>query len=99
MYVTIWEFQVQQSVAQEFENAYGPNGIWAALFRKGEGYIRTELLHNTDDHDRYMTIDYWTSRKAYENFRQQYADEYKIIDLKCESFTARESHIGSFTTV
>ena len=99
MYVAIWEFRLRHGTAPEFERAYGPGGAWTALFKKGSGYLRTELLRNTDDPDRYLTIDYWTSRGAYELFRQEYADEYRIVDLACETFTAQEAHIGSFTTL
>ena len=99
MYVIIWKFQPKRGFEKEFEEAYNAKGAWAQFFKNDKGYIRTELLHDNNDHDRYLTIDYWTSQEAYEAFRKQHADEYKAIDLKCESLTAHEAHVGSFTTM
>ncbi len=96
MYVIIWEFQLNNSAEKEFTGAYGSQGIWTSFFKKGEGYVRTELLHDTVKPHRYVTIDYWLSKEAYETFRAQYADEYKAIDLKCELLTVHEAHLGSF---
>ena len=96
MYLIIWEFRSAQGAEKEFEDHYGPQGVWARFFQAGEGYIRTELLHDTRDDHRYLTIDYWTSQQEYETFRNQHADEYKAINRRYESLTARETHVGSF---
>jgi heme-degrading monooxygenase HmoA len=98
MYVIIWEFEPKDDSVHEFEAAYGPHGVWPALFRKGEGYIRTELLHDLSDARRYLTIDYWTSREAYDAFCKHRAGEYEAIDRRCESLTSREVYVGAFTT-
>src|SRR5438094_9849988 len=98
MYVVVWEFQLAKGAEKQFNDAYGPRGLWAELFGKGGGYLRTELLHDATNANRYVTIDYWTSQQAYETFRSRHADEYAAIDLLCESLTAQETHFGSFTT-
>lgn len=97
MYIIIWEFHPRIGSEKEFEDVYGPDGTWATFFKNGVGYLRTELLQDTSNPHRYMTLDYWTSQQAYETFLKQHADKYKAIDLKCESLTAHEIHIGSFT--
>jgi heme-degrading monooxygenase HmoA len=80
-----------------FERIYGPQGDWAALFKTGEGFVRTELNRSQSDPQVYLTMDYWSSAEAYERFRQQHTAEYKRIDVGCESLTEDETEIGRFT--
>jgi heme-degrading monooxygenase HmoA len=44
MIATIWRFRVQPGKLDAFERAYGPQGDWARLFARAEGFIATELL-------------------------------------------------------
>jgi heme-degrading monooxygenase HmoA len=99
VFVIVWEFRCRKARRREFENAYSPDGIWARFFRVGEGYIRTELLCAGEDPLRYLTIDVWRSRKAYEQFKKQNRDEYQAIDRQCESLTEVEQKIGEFQAI
>jgi heme-degrading monooxygenase HmoA len=98
-YIIIWEFQVRPGSEIQFEQVYGPDGLWARLFRRGEGYIRTELLRDEKKQGRYLTLDYWVSRAAYERFREQRFDDYKRLDDDCERLTEGEVHLGSYEGV
>ena len=95
-FTAVWEFHVSADKRRVFERAYGPNGDWAKLFRHGEGYIRTELIRDRDVPGRYMTLDFWTSRLAYQKFRRQNLAKYKAIDKRCEALTQSERCIGEF---
>jgi quinol monooxygenase YgiN len=99
MYVVIWEFLIKGDSREEFEKNYGPQGTWAQLFRKGKGYLGTDLLRDLNKPGRYMTIDRWTSQSALEDFKTQRRGEYDEIDRRCESLTERETQIGSFELV
>ncbi len=57
MYAIIWSYQVKPGKRESFERAYGPRGVWASFFAKGEGYLGTELLRDLDVKDRYSTIE------------------------------------------
>lgn len=94
--VVIWEFRVAADNAQQFEAAYGPNGVWAVLFRTAKGYIRSELARDTAQRGRYLTVDYWISREAYDTFRTNNAGEYEVIDRQCENLTESEIEVGRF---
>jgi heme-degrading monooxygenase HmoA len=96
-FVIIWEFRIQATKRRTFERAYAPDGTWANFFRKGKGYIATELIRDSQQSDRYITLDYWQSRQHYENFKKQNGKMYQTINEKCESLTTRESEIGQFT--
>ena len=98
-YLVIWEFRVRRGMEEMFEKHYGPAGTWAQLFRKGEGFIATELSRDLERPGRYLTLDFWSSQKAYENFREQHAARYKEIDAECEAMTESEAEIGRFARV
>jgi heme-degrading monooxygenase HmoA len=95
-YVILWEFHPKAGFESKFEQAYGPNGIWAGFFRRGEGYCGTELVRDTNETGRYLTIDVWVSREAYEKFRQANLDEYNQLDRQCEEMTQTEVELGTF---
>jgi quinol monooxygenase YgiN len=95
-FVVIWEFRVLTEARERFEHQYGPLGEWAALFAQSPDYLRTELVHDAGDGLRFLTLDHWKSREAYERFRQLHAEEYKAIDTRCEVMTESEREIGRF---
>lgn len=97
MHVILWEFRVRRGHEQEFERAYGPRGFWAELFRRGEGYMGTELLRDLSEPGRYFTIDRWGSQAAFESFRSRHLSEYEAIDRRCEAMTESETQVGSFS--
>jgi heme-degrading monooxygenase HmoA len=98
MYVIFWEFTIQAECAAEFEAIYGPQGEWAVLFAKGEGYRETKLLRDISNPSRYVTLDFWTSREAYERFRRVHKGEYMALDERCERLTVNEHKLGEFLT-
>ena len=96
-FVIIWEFLINPRKRRAFELAYGPDGEWARFFRKGSGYLRTELIRDSQKPERYITLDYWKSRKHYETFIRQNRKMYETIDETCEILTTRELEIGKFS--
>ena len=96
-FVIIWEFHVTPRKRHAFELAYGPDGEWAMFFQTGKGYLGTELICDSNEPDRYITLDHWKSRKHYEIFKRQNRKMYEIIDEKCEALTTKEVEIGMFS--
>jgi len=95
-YVIAWEFRPWPGAERRFEEAYGPEGVWARLFRIGQGFVATELSRDGKDAKRYLTLDFWESKQAYETFRAQQSSEYGKIDAECENLTESEREIGQF---
>lgn len=95
-FTVIWEFRVIAAQAQKFEAAYGQDGDWARLFRLSPEYRGTQLLRDTKNPLRYITIDRWTSEAEYERFQRDYKAEYEAIDRTCESLTESEIEVGRF---
>jgi heme-degrading monooxygenase HmoA len=96
MYLIVWEFIIREECLGEFENVYGPGGEWARLFAKAEGYVETQLLRDTTNALRYVTLDFWNSREANEKFKQAQQKVYKELDERCQKLTVKETKLGEF---
>ncbi|HZQ19284.1 MAG TPA: antibiotic biosynthesis monooxygenase [Terriglobales bacterium] len=94
--VIVWEFLVRPNKRRAFERIYGPRGDWARLFGSGSGYIRTDMVRDLDARDKYLTLDYWRSRRDYKNFQRKNREAYRVLDDKCETLTSKEAKIGEF---
>ncbi|MGH3145993.1 MAG: antibiotic biosynthesis monooxygenase family protein [Rubrobacter sp.] len=99
MFYVLWRFRPAMGQESEFERAYGPEGEWAHLFRRGDGYLGTELLRPSDDSGQYLTLDRWASRAAYEAFRARWSSEYRWLDRRLERLTEQEASLGTFETL
>jgi hypothetical protein len=96
LFVTLWEFEVKSGSEELFERTYGPDGEWAQLFRRDARYGGTRLLREVGAVRVYVTVDWWESRAAYEEFREKFAAGYEELDRKCEALTERERHLGEY---
>jgi heme-degrading monooxygenase HmoA len=98
-YVYVWEFIVSADHTRAFERTYGPSGEWVQLFRRGSGYMRSELYRDRSRPQRFITIDYWESKEAWNSFRARFDKEFEALDAKCASWTASEVEIGRFEPI
>lgn len=95
-YAIVWEFLVPEDQTASFEAAYGPDGPWSRLFAHAPGFLEVKLLRSHDGAGRYLTIDRWQSANAFENFKSQFAKEYRELDQRLEGLASSEVHLGSF---
>ncbi|MBV9179711.1 MAG: antibiotic biosynthesis monooxygenase, partial [Acidobacteria bacterium] len=95
-YIVVREFRVRPGRRRAFEKAYGPCGDWLRLFQRKPGHIRSELVPDRERPLRYLTLDFWTSRKSYEHFMTQDQAEYQRIHQRCSRLTVSETLIGEF---
>ena len=95
MFTTIWEFEVPEARRAEFEATYGAEGEWATLFRRAPGFRETVLLRSVAPPDVYVTLDRWSSRAAYEEFRIVHAAAYAALDEATAGLTLAERHLGT----
>ena len=83
----------------EFERVYGPEGDWTAFFRAGDGYVGTELLRDVETPGRYLVIDRWETREAYQAFVDANRDEYmRRVDETAFHYD-QELRVGTFENV
>lgn len=93
----IWEYRVRPESIDRFLRLYGPSGDWVRLFREAIGYVRTELHQDINDSNRYVTVDYWTSETAYNDFRDEFASQFEEIDTMGDELTESETYLGGFS--
>ena len=94
MFRIVWEFDAAPERVSEFERVYGSSGKWVDFFRRSEDYVSTELFRSLDSPTRFMTLDSWRTRAAYEAFRKAHAEDYGRIDEECSQLTAHERILG-----
>jgi heme-degrading monooxygenase HmoA len=99
MYTIIWKYKILEEHEAAFVAAYGADGEWVRLFRKGEGYLGTELWRDHTHPHVYVTIDRWVSPAAYNAFADAHADEYERIDAKYAPMCVSETRLGDFDAV
>jgi len=87
---------VRSGCEAAFVEAYSPTGVWARLFRKSPEFLGVELVQSVKHPSRYFTLDAWTSRVAFENFRHDYCESYETLDVKLAGLTEWERRIGAF---
>ncbi|WP_201316375.1 antibiotic biosynthesis monooxygenase family protein [Dyella sp. EPa41] len=98
-YDIVWEFRLAAAHAARFEQAYGPEGAWVELFRHAPGFIETRLLRDAEDETRYLTVDRWESRDAFEDFKRRFATEYRTLDAQLEGLALSETRLGAFDAI
>ena len=99
MFVALWEFEVKPGCEERFEKVYGPGGDWARLFRLDSNYRETRLLRDPFHPAIYFTLDFWSSRQAYEQFLADHLTEYKMLDETSSSMTTNDRRIGWYELV
>ncbi|MEG9434346.1 antibiotic biosynthesis monooxygenase family protein [Terriglobus sp. ADX1] len=99
MHIILWEFVVPADARERFQQAYGPDGDWAQLFRRAKGYLGTELLHSDTAPEVFLTIDRWETASHFESFQRNFGREYRELDQKLEGISTSERKIGVFSAV
>ncbi len=95
----VWRYTIDPVHRSAFLAAYTAKGEWAQLFSRDPSYLKTSLLQDAEDENRYMTIDYWVSRADRDAFREKYSIEFNKLDSRCEEFTRDEQFLGDYVEV
>jgi uncharacterized membrane-anchored protein YitT (DUF2179 family)/quinol monooxygenase YgiN len=93
MHVVAWRFEVNPDHLDEFKKEYGPDGSWAKLFQRADGYLKTDLLPSTTNPIEFTTVDYWGSKEAFDKFKATYQEDYERLDKQFARLTTREERI------
>ena len=94
MIALVWRFEVRDAERARFERAYGPDGDWARLFARADGFRGTELFRADDGS--YLTMDVWRSRADFDAFLDTHRPDYEALDRETEALTRCEHRIGEY---
>jgi len=92
-------FRYEARDREAFERVYGPEGEWAAFFRRGRGYIGSELLRDLEEPERYLVIDRWETAELYNAFLAEHEDEYLRRSEETRLYYVQELRFGTFENV
>jgi heme-degrading monooxygenase HmoA len=93
MYVRVWQYDVPAGRVGDFVAAYGPEGDWVRLFRRGEGFLGTELYADVAAEGRFLTVDRWSDEPAWRTFLDDRRDDYEALDRRLETLGADERRL------
>ncbi|MCR9252172.1 MAG: antibiotic biosynthesis monooxygenase [bacterium] len=96
-YYIIWQYDVPQENATEFENEYGKKGAWGRFFMQSPFYQGSTLLKPTDKNQHYVIIDRWVDQPAYENFLRDNKDGYNGLSKIYQRLFNSEEKLGQYT--
>ena len=96
MFVILWEFEVKPGSEDRFQVVYGTDGPWERLFRRDPHYLQTLLLRNPTRPLFFITLDFWESESAYDDFLLNNKSSYEALDRATEGLTGAERLIGRF---
>ena len=88
MFLRVWEYEVPADRVDGFVAAYGPTGDWARLFARGDGFVRTELYRSAGSPTRFITVDRWRSKAAWQEFIDRWGLAYADLDAAMEPLAA-----------
>ena len=95
----IWEFVVKEEARGQFELAYGPGGAWSKLFARSPGYRGTTLLRDTNNPNKYQTIDMWDTLDQREQMLADHEEEYTNLENNFAEWTEAKAELGIFRVV
>jgi heme-degrading monooxygenase HmoA len=92
-------FAYEVSDPPPFERSYGSDGEWSEFFRRGAGYIGTELLRDVEQPGRYVVIDRWESAESYNAFIEDHRQEYMRRVDDTAFLYGQELRFGTFESI
>ena len=96
MLLILWEYEVLPERRAAFVQAYGPDGAWAELFSRADGFLGLELLCDQDGQGRFLTIDRWRSREAFEGFMASSGEPYRALGDQLHPLSVVQTRLGAF---
>jgi heme-degrading monooxygenase HmoA len=94
MMIRVWEYDVPDAAAVEFERVYGAQGAWAQLFSSSDGFEGTELFASVSNPGRYVTVDRFRDQDSWRRFQVEHRDAYLALDADSERLTLAERELA-----
>jgi len=94
MMIRVWEYDVTEATAADFERVYGAHGAWAQLFSSSDGFEGTELFASVSISGRYLTVDRFRDEASWRRFQVEHREEYLALDAESEGLTVAERELA-----
>lgn len=90
MYLRVWTYEVPPDGVDRFVRAYGPDGDWARLFARADGYAGTELFRSEGSGTRFLTVDRWRDEASWAAFLGRWSADYRALDVALGPLTTAQ---------
>ncbi len=95
MMIRVWEYDVLEAAAADFERVYGADGAWSQLFSCSDGFEGTELFASVTTPGRYLTVDRFRDEAAWRRFQVEHGEAYLALDTESERLTVAERELAA----
>ena len=99
MIAIMWQFDVKEGRAAEFEQLYGVEGEWTAMNRQTRSYLGSSFLRDQNLSSRYMVIEYWSEMLVYEQHRSYRSDAIASFEARQKTVVESVEPLGIFTAL
>ena len=97
MILIVWRYEVDPAHEGAFRAFYRPDGDWARLFARGEGFLGLEL--GCEGEGSYVTIGRWRSAADFDTCLGRFRGEYEAMDQCTTGWTRGEEFVGRYEQV
>lgn len=94
MMIRVWEYDVPEASAADFERVYDAGGAWAQLFSCSDGFEGTELFASLSTPGRYLSVDRFRDEASWQRFQTEHREAYLALDAESERLTVAERELA-----
>jgi quinol monooxygenase YgiN len=95
----VWQFDVRQGAADEFERMYGSDGEWSDLSRRSRSFLGSSFLRDIASETRYLVVEYWSEMMVYEKHLASYRNQLDALEQRRAGLVDRMEPVGVFTAL
>ena len=99
MVAIVWEIEIREGQAAQFERFYGADGNWTKLSRRSRSFVGSSFLKDTARTDRYLLVEYWSEMLVYERHLVSVGNEVRALEAERAEYVLRIEPIGVFSAL
>ena len=99
MIAIVWQFDVKDGKAHDFEQFFGADGEWTALNRHSRSYLGSSFLRDQTNGSRYLMVEYWSEMLVYERHLTDFVSEMKELESERDRFVVRMEPLGVYSAL
>jgi hypothetical protein len=92
----VWQFEIEEGKADEFEKFYGAGGPWAEIARRDRAYLGASFLRNLGEPLRYMMTEYWSEMLVYETHHHLFESDFELLEKQRNALVKSVTPVGVF---
>ena len=99
MVAVVWQFTIDESSAEAFEQFYGADGEWTRLSRRSRSFLGSSFLKDQVTPTRYLLIEYWSEMLIYERHVSDFRNEVSTLEARGRAMTQSVESLGVFSAL